>query len=667
VSQSVGVAVPSAPEQGEQPKPDLGVLFVHGIGEQKQGETLTSFADALSGWFSSWITDGCYVEPGIGPLDPAEVVLSRTELAPGDALPAQSVLTVRADDELGGERTWLLRESWWAGTFQQPKTSTLLKWMLGILPYMVVEQLAAPLLRSLRLMSTAHGRFRKTGAGFRALLFLVLLILSLPIAGFGIVLVLLLLFPVVIPVPTLQDYAKKAGLKLAATLGDSFILIASSVQFDAMVHRVARDLESLAVQVSPKPVAVVAHSQGTALSYEAIRRYGRPDNLHLFVTLGQAIEKLERARFLRRKDSNRRYTAAWFAVASFYVLAVFTPRAVVEGLKRGTEHGHWFWSYVGLAAGGALVLALSGTYLGMLFRSMKRDLKIEPLDDGGLAWNDFYASVDPVPNGPLFDDPVAGFEENEVWNRASAVSDHTSYLDARDDFVAYLACDLALLSAGKVKSPDLRDRLQWARSRRWWRLFWLTTMRSLAVAAAGAAVGAFAAAGRLSEIGHGVPSWMSDIVRYLTKPIRAVVVVGTLSDELLTGIVVVAIVIAAGFLLLSLIWRAWELDDVGRWFRRETVTLTSPLGGLAFAGFFTGLALMIGISVEAGIYANYPTSWHALAHHWLWALPTLSLFPAFLCLRAWAGGLYLKRLEAWLMTPVGPEVENPPVVELPSA
>src|SRR5207244_3315291 len=115
-----------------------------------------------------------------------------------------------------------------------------------------------------------------------------------------------------------------------------------SVQFDAMVHRVARDLESLALKVSPKPVEVVAHSQGTAISYEAIRRYGRPDNLHLFVTLGQAIGKLEQARFLRRENSNRRYLAAWFAVASFYVFAVFTPRAVVEGLKRGTAHGHWF-------------------------------------------------------------------------------------------------------------------------------------------------------------------------------------------------------------------------------------------------------------------------------------------------------------------------------------
>ena len=34
---------------------ELGVLFVHGIGEQERGQTLTIWADALANWLSGWL------------------------------------------------------------------------------------------------------------------------------------------------------------------------------------------------------------------------------------------------------------------------------------------------------------------------------------------------------------------------------------------------------------------------------------------------------------------------------------------------------------------------------------------------------------------------------------------------------------------------------------
>ena len=125
--------------------PDLGVLFVHGIGEQLQGETLTHFADPLSSWFTRWLTKNEEVEPG---QEVSGVALSDTELAPGASTPAHTLMTV--PDPLGKrpDTTWLLAESWWADTFRPPKTQTLLIWVLTILPYMLLEQVSVPLRRS---------------------------------------------------------------------------------------------------------------------------------------------------------------------------------------------------------------------------------------------------------------------------------------------------------------------------------------------------------------------------------------------------------------------------------------------------------------------------------------------------------------------------------------
>ena len=36
---------------------DLGVLVVHGIGNQKQGRTLTAWADSIVAWLNTWSPD----------------------------------------------------------------------------------------------------------------------------------------------------------------------------------------------------------------------------------------------------------------------------------------------------------------------------------------------------------------------------------------------------------------------------------------------------------------------------------------------------------------------------------------------------------------------------------------------------------------------------------
>src|SRR5919201_149528 len=131
-------------------KPELGILFVHGIGQQHQGQTLMEFADPISRWLVRWVTHGSRTEAAVGKLDRTHVSVDATILD-GDE-PAHLSLTVCGADDLSLPRRhrWLLAESWWAETFQPPRTTSLLLWILLILPYVSLVQFYGQLLRALR-------------------------------------------------------------------------------------------------------------------------------------------------------------------------------------------------------------------------------------------------------------------------------------------------------------------------------------------------------------------------------------------------------------------------------------------------------------------------------------------------------------------------------------
>jgi len=66
------------------------------------------------------------------------------------------------------------------------------------------------------------------------------------------------------------------------------------------------------------------------------------------------------------------------------------------------------------------------------------DLSLSPLD-----WIDYWATADPVPNGPLA--PLGTVEKLQpfrVTNRISWLTDHSAYWENRDEFVLPLACEL---------------------------------------------------------------------------------------------------------------------------------------------------------------------------------------------------------------------------------
>ena len=64
--QKVGLAVDSALHTLVAPEPEppaektyrLGILFVHGMGQQERGDTITQMGDALTEWLRRWLGNG---------------------------------------------------------------------------------------------------------------------------------------------------------------------------------------------------------------------------------------------------------------------------------------------------------------------------------------------------------------------------------------------------------------------------------------------------------------------------------------------------------------------------------------------------------------------------------------------------------------------------------
>src|SRR5688572_23654290 len=108
---------------------DLGVLLVHGIGEQQKGETLLQAGDALVSVLRKRLA---WLPPrGRNRAEPrvalTNVALHREE--PGEPPQAEIVL-----DTPDASSRWLIAESFWADTFPPPPYLSVFVWVVSVLP-----------------------------------------------------------------------------------------------------------------------------------------------------------------------------------------------------------------------------------------------------------------------------------------------------------------------------------------------------------------------------------------------------------------------------------------------------------------------------------------------------------------------------------------------------
>ena len=423
-SSSTRAAVPTASEE-KNPGFDLGILFVHGIGEQRQGMTLVRFADSLFDWLYRWLnkTDQLESESNWGSV----VTLRDTQLTPPPSdpdVPAHTVLQIQESrrNQLPPPRCWLLAESWWAETFQPPGFKGLASWTLSLVPKLLFLQSGNSLRRTLERGGRVKFHHRWLGGPWSIFTASVMFIASVPLSLFMLSIILFLLAVALLPIPPLRRFITLLGLRLSASLGDSYVLTSSPTSFDSMLEQVRRDLNWLAPQC--KAIAVLAHSQGAALAHEVLNKK-RPDNLRLFAMLGSGLRRLHSLRCKSEVSSH-----AWGAIVAVSIgllgLLLIVLRFTTDIYAQSSTASLVFGEL-------PIYLVQLGTFLGSrtllrILRSpdeilqVRKDLPLRP-DDADLAWVDYYASADPVSNGPTFETSpyIARYLDKELTSRKESV------------------------------------------------------------------------------------------------------------------------------------------------------------------------------------------------------------------------------------------------------
>ena len=217
-----------------------------------------------------------------------------------------------------------------------------------------------------------------------------------------------------------------------------------------MRTQITRDLCWL--QERCEKVVVVAHSQGAAIAHQVLKDGGyRPGSLQAFITIGQGITKF---RLLQRMDWDPQVSrAAWWSrvlvtagmfCAGLPALALlahnWASSAVIKALANSPV------TIIVISAG--FVITTAGVFAAMhaVCSGLELDLA---LPDAGFWWSDYYASADPVSNGPLIPGSpqkpgqIVPGQCNQVYNSASLLLDHNSYLRNQDQLLSQLLNDLA--------------------------------------------------------------------------------------------------------------------------------------------------------------------------------------------------------------------------------
>ncbi len=546
----------------------VGILFVHGIGTQRKGETLSQFGGGLYRWLDSAKDRGERRLCERVTLDDARLV------APEDpGAPAHAHLTLHP---VGGGQTpvpWLLAESWWAEAFAAPNFTDLASWGVNIVPWTLGSHFGA------HVRAIWVGRPVNSGAlawawVIRLTRALVGLVASLFLSVAALAALVVMLIIALVPLSAVRKWLGTVQQVLAASIGDSYTFAARPFEAAAIVGQVRRDLQWLSDRCDH--LVVIAHSQGAAVSFEAIRD-DVPGKLRLFFTLGSGLRKLVELKHIMASDG-RFQRAAFFTLAGLLLapLALVVMSAVYrDPMALFADQDPATWAILQAEALIGVALLVAG--LVDFARGFGRDLARESgaaLAGGEMRWVDCYATADAVPNGATFEtlpampaaDPPQQFSI-EVCNSRSVSADHTTYWANLDEFVSIVAA--ALQSSGVPGLPAFTtidaNWLTAIRRRRRWRVAFLVGARW------GCAVGAVAALVRYWPEYSAIAMWgLAAGGRWLRSLLGQVVATAVPARPSLWHAALIASLVFGGYLAARLAWNRWnayEARDVLRYRR----------------------------------------------------------------------------------------------------
>jgi hypothetical protein len=424
-----------SPDPPDPPDPDfeVGILFVHGIGDQARGQTLLDFGEPLLQCLEEWIRGRSL----------GEMEVRRAELSPRPELTesAQATIHIKRTTASGTVQSdWFLSEAWWASEFHRPDFRRLAAWLLQVGPWIIVSHAARPYFYGQRMDLIGHS------------LTTIAVILSVPLAWIMQLAVITISLFAWIPVPVFRKALSGLLLRMTGTLGDSFVLTECPLQRQAILDKVERAIDEVSNRCGK--VVIIAHSQGAAIVHDVLKNRGCPNNVKTFISFGAAIYKL---RELKKVSEERLFRVPQVVLALSLILSMATLVAAVSY----RQHVPVFGFLTVFIALGAVVWVKD---YNQRIASRKQDL---PLSD--VEWLDLYASLDPVPNGSLLlpGESEARFDSNPVKNCANPFTDHVSYWENRDGFVLRILTKIDELTELKLLSElgNLRQIENWRSQR----------------------------------------------------------------------------------------------------------------------------------------------------------------------------------------------------------
>ena len=420
-------------------KHEIGILFVHGIGSQRRGETLLDFGEPLCDWVQRWIAGASESEKGPSeqnndkpsPLERAKVIFDKVVLKPAhDSPPAYAEFRIQTDTI---SSSWLLAEAHWADSFPPPHFPQVARWTMKVLPWVF----ASLINRWLRQALSSKHRGNRVARLTKVVSLVLLTLLASPLTVLLELTLLLLMLIWIIPIPAVRKYLQWVYENLAQVIGDSHIFVSSAMRKQAVIDRVRRQLNWLERRC--EKLVIVAHSQGAAVTYLTLGS-DPPKKLRVLFTFGSGLLKLSQL-----SSESMSLLVSMFGFFSFIPTMLLTALlARIFGVLPAT--GWTTAHYVTIPLLFLVVVAIGQWGAAHEDSSDLREWA-KSLEKGGIHWTDVFASADPVPNGPLF--PAPGPREPqvphsvEIRNGNSLLKDHTSYKDNIDEFVSLLVTTIS--------------------------------------------------------------------------------------------------------------------------------------------------------------------------------------------------------------------------------
>lgn len=585
----------SAPVIDPAPSPNgaLGVLFVHGMGEQKKGDTLIGLGEPILRFLNNWY----HFATGHDPITCATAMRSTQIIRiddPDRDAPAHTTVTFNvrnsANDGFPTDgNVMLFAESWWAEDFRQASFLDVLKWGLFSAPFALADTIF----------------YQRTRKSLWFNLQLPLTWLFAPVIQF----LLVVMFPIAL-LPLFRNFTGAFMLRIGNVLGDPYLLLSSQMRLSSMVERIHHDIRWLRKR-GCRQLVVIAHSQGSAIAHYALRSWEQEPNLEIdvrrLVTFGSPIRKLGLLLRLLESGGNSRIRALLASLSSLVMIVAF-------GLV-WLRIDHWLQF---LIAFGLVWLvfasihgALTGTFDTLLrgpnpvdFELTPSNVRISNDETGRVQWDNYYSRADPFASGeldPTLNDPP--IMNHEVRNRDSIFFDHSSYPRNPEQFLGPV-CKSLLMDAGWQLSPA--DDARWAEqvgdpqrgayASRTDRVEWLN--KSVWAALAGMTIGvAWLGGNGVRDLGQEVASWFRRIAEEIKIPFEGGL--QRLFDEQdvvypVLGLVAIILTVMLWFgVVVKWRWEAWNSTQTSRMFRNAPTGQASDGGRAGSVPFF----VVVGIGI----------------------------------------------------------------------